>query len=73
MSDTSIDLRDGYGPVSARLADRYEGLVRREVVEELVRQTWEALAAGARFTTYLSVLTTRVADERLRALLIDAG
>ncbi|MQA78078.1 MAG: arsenate reductase ArsC [Streptosporangiales bacterium] len=59
------------GPVldraAAHLAERYTGTFAYETVRDLVRDSYIRLTATARIHTYLPVLATRLADDRLRA------
>lgn len=62
--------RDGHRPVSAGLVEKY-AVVRAETGEVIVRQVWDDIGAGARFSTYLPVLVRR-ASHPPRAPLHDA-
>ena len=59
---------------SARtLAAKFEGIFARETVERLLHESYDLLAASAKVTAYLPVLTERFAADRLRALARTQG
>jgi arsenate reductase (thioredoxin) len=55
------------------LADRHQGVLGREEVERVVRDSYERLAAPATIRTYLPVLTRHFASQRLADLLRTLG
>lgn len=54
--------------IAADLAPRFAGVVSRESVDRVVRESHDLLADGARITRYLPSLTARFAAERLAAI-----
>jgi arsenate reductase (thioredoxin) len=55
------------------LADRHQGVLGREEVERVVRDSYERLAAPATIRTYLPLLTRHFASQRLADLLRTLG
>ena len=55
------------------LVARQRGLVDGDEVERIVADSWERLAGSARITTYLPVLTRRLAVERVDSLARTRG
>jgi arsenate reductase (thioredoxin) len=56
-----------------RLAEKYDGIFGVETVERLLHESYDLLAATAKVSTYLPLLTERFAAERLRALARTEG
>lgn len=56
-----------------QLAAKFDGIFAVETVERLLHESYDLLAATARVSTYLPLLTERVAAERLRSLARNQG
>jgi hypothetical protein len=56
---------DPLAPAAARLTARYGPVIGEETIRQVLRETYEALLAGATVTTFLPILAERSAAARL--------